>query len=193
MMQHVASGDNARCNKSGGTQRLKQARAAEALGINRSSLKRYLDRYPELMGEDGKVDLDRVRQHRADNPDVVDAARKVEEHKVARPKADGRRMETKSRLDEAKAQQAELDLAERLGQVVDPGEMLDAVAEAGNFLRERLINVDFVLAERLASEIDPRQIRALLQQERRDLATELKKKFDAIVQAASKGNAHEPS
>lgn len=181
-MQQVASGDNARCNEmGGGTQRLKSAQAAQELGINRSSLKRYLDQYPELLGEDGKVDLEQLRQHRADNPNVADAVRKVEQRQAARPKADSGRTHAKSRLDETKAIQADLDLAERLNQVVDPGEVIDAISEAGNYLRDKLLAVDPILCERLAAETDPRVIRAIEQEDRTKIMGEVLAKFEAAI------------
>jgi len=182
-MQQVASDDNARCNETVAAQRLKPAQAAAKLGINRSSLKRYLDTYPELMPDGKTVDLEQVRKHRADNPSVIDAVRKVEERETSKPKpaALGGRTESKSRLEDAKAISAELDLAERLGQLVDPGEMLDAVAEAANFLRENFSGVDPNLCERLASETDPRQIRVVIEAHYRKILAEVKDKFDAIV------------
>ena len=84
-------------------------------------------------------------------------------------------------LEDAKAISAELDLAERLGQLVDPGEMLDAVAEAANFLRENFSGVDPNLCERLASETDPRQIRVVIEAHYRKILAEVKDKFDAIA------------
>ena len=176
-MQLVAPDNDARCNASG---RRTPYTAAQELGINRSSLKRYLDQYPELLSDDGKVDLEQLRQHRADNPNVADAVRKVEQRQAARPKAadaSGGRTHAKSRLDETKAIQADLDLAERLNQVVDPGELVDAVSEAANYLRDKFLAVDPILCERLAAESDPRVIRAIEREERERIMAEVQAKF----------------
>jgi hypothetical protein len=176
-MQQVASGDGARCNKAG---RLKPGTAALGLGINRSTLKRYLDQYPELLGDDGKVDLEQLRKHRTDNPNVADAVRKVEQRHATQPKPSetgSGRTHAKSRLDETKAIQADLDLAERLNQVVDPGEIVDAISEAGNYLRERFTAADPILCERLAAESDPRQIKAVLEEEHGKIMAEVQAKF----------------
>ena len=174
MMQQVASGDNARCNNPA---RLKSGTAAQALGINRSSLKRYLDQYPELLGDDGKVDLEQVRQHRADNPNVADAVRKVEQRQVVRSKPEAGRTGAKSRLEEARAVEAEIDLAERLQQLVDPGDAVDAISEAANYLRDKFTTVDPILCERLASESDSRLIRSILEEENRKIMAEVQAKF----------------
>jgi hypothetical protein len=180
-MQLVAPDEEARCNASG---RRTPYTAAQELGINRSSLKRYLDQYPELLGDDGKVDLAQLRAHRADNPNVADAVRKVEQRHATQPKpaeTGAGRTHAKSRLDETKAIQADLDLAERLNQVVDPGEIVDAISEAGNYLRERFTAADPILCERLAAESDPRQIKAVLEEEHRKVMTEVQAKFAAAA------------
>jgi hypothetical protein len=179
-MQHVAPEETSRCNNPA---RLKPGTAAQELGINRSSLKRYLDQYPELL-DNGTVDLEQLRRHRADNPNVADAVKKVAQRQATRPKASdsaGGRSHAKSRLDETKAIQADLDLAERLNQVVDPGEVVDAISEAGNYLRERFIAADPILCERLAAESDPRQVKAILEEENRKIMAEVQAKFAAAA------------
>lgn len=110
------------------------------MGINRSSLKRYLDQYPELLAVDHTVNVEEVRRHRADNPRVIESAEAESAQQTAKLPRAGRlqgRADAKARLDEARAQQAELDLAVRQGELVDPREMVDAIAEAGNFLRDK--------------------------------------------------------
>lgn len=198
MMQQVAPPNSVCCNEIPQRKhatRVKCAQAARELGINRSSLKRYLDQYSELLDADHTVDLEELRRHRDDNPRVVEAAEAIEAEAVreSRPvspksaRSEGKtgRSDAKARLDEARAQQAELDLAIRRGELVDPGEMLDAISEAGNFLRDKFTSVDFVLCEKLASETDPLVVKSILSDHNRSIVMQVCQMFANIAKPKS--------
>ncbi len=164
-MQQVAAVAGVACNKS---DRIKPAKAAKLLGINRSSLHRYLDRYRELLDERGLVNFEEVKQHRADNP-LIEAA---ETEKPARtsqaPETESRRGH-KHRLEEIKTWEAEREYARSLGQLVDPTAMIDELNESAVALRDKFMAPDPVLCERLAGESDPRAVAQLLREENRKM------------------------
>jgi hypothetical protein len=194
VMQQVAPTNSGCCNEIPQRKhatRVKCAQAARELGINRSSLKRYLDQYPELLDAERTVDLEELRRHRADNPRVVEAAEEAEAAESqeirslpSQSKGTGR-SDAKARLDEARAQQAELDLAIRRGELVDPGDMLDAISEAGNFLRDKFTAVDFVLCEKLASETDPLVVKSILSDHNRSIVMQVRQMFANIAKPKS--------
>lgn len=178
-MQHVAPDDAARCNNSG---RVTQAEAARRLEINRSSIKRYLDEYPELLAADGTIDFAELKKHRGDNPRIADPSRAPSERKPPKeaPGGAGRRG-NKARLEEIRAWEAERDWAVSIGQLVDPTRQLDAAVEAAAALRDRAMAPEPTLCERLAEERDPRAVQALLRETNRamldDFIVALKKLF----------------
>jgi len=165
-MQQVASNGTEGCNKFG---RVKPGRAAEILGLQRSTMKRYLDRNPELRDADGLVDLEALKAHRADNPAVAGEAGPLMAAAAA-PKGEGQgRRSNKQRIEEIRRLEAERDWALSIGTLVDPSQIIDAVTEAGATLRDRLMAPDYVLCERLAEERDPRAIQAVLREINRAL------------------------
>jgi hypothetical protein len=162
-MQQVAAVAGVACNNSG---RIKPADAARRLEINRSTLKRYLDRYPELVDERGHVDFDELARHRADNPQIADAeGAKPPKHSQSAETGD--RRGNKHRLEEIKTWEAEREFARTIGQLVDPTAMTDALAEAAVALRDKFMAPDPVLCERLAGETDPRTVATLLRESNR--------------------------
>ncbi|MBN9568712.1 MAG: hypothetical protein J0H79_14020 [Alphaproteobacteria bacterium] len=157
-MQQVAAVAGVACNNSS---RIKPAEAARRLEINRSTLKRYLDRYPNLVDERGWVDFDELRQHRLDNPQIADAAT-AKAPKPAQSEDTAARRGNKHRLEEIRAWEAEREWAKSIGQLVDPMAMVDELAESAVAMRDRFMAPDPVLCERLAGESDPRVIMQLL-------------------------------
>ncbi|HEY1630810.1 MAG TPA: hypothetical protein VGF56_05810 [Rhizomicrobium sp.] len=162
-MQQVAPDDAARCNTSG---RVKPAEAARLLGINRSSLSRYLQQYEGLLDAEGTVDVAQLKQHRADNPRIADASASSSEAKPAKADHPTRRG-GKHRLEEIKTWEAERDWAVSINQLVDPTKQLDAVVEAASALRDRMMGPEPVFCERLAEERDPRTIQSILREANR--------------------------
>lgn len=183
-MQHVAPDSATRCNTVG---RVTPAKAATLLRKNRSSIKRYLDEYPELLGADGLVDFEAVQRHRADNPRIADQVHgetaEPKPSKASVAPAGGRR-DSKHRLEEIKAWEAEREWALSIGQLVDPSKMLDGATVAAMALRDKLMAPDFVLCERLAEERDPRVIQSLLRETNRGLVEEFIAALRKIVAPA---------
>jgi hypothetical protein len=166
-MQQVAAVADVACNKNA---RIKAAAAARRLGLNRSSLKRYLDRYPELVDQRGLVDFDVVKKHRDDNPQISDALAESEPRMRAEPMPSdgGSRKGNRNRLEEIKTWEAERDYAKDTGQLVDPSAIIDAISEAGVALRDKLMAPDPDLCERMAGS-DPRTVATLWREENRKL------------------------
>ncbi len=157
--------------------------AARALELSHSTVSRYVKRYPELdHGNGGRplVDVAELRQHRIDNLNVG----QVEE--AVRPAAPALRQTVagtpapaepngsgpaaiynseRARREAANATKAELELAEKLGQVTSIQEVETAVFEAGQLLRDSLETRNMQLAERLARMDDPLAIQALLDEQ----------------------------
>lgn len=169
-------------------QRVKPARAAALLKKNRSTIKRYLDNHQGLLGEDGLVDFETLQQHMGDNPSVIDRAALDETPKSAKPAPGGRR-ESKHRLDEIRAWEAERDWALSTGQLVDPAKLFDAVTVAAMALRDKMMAPDFVLCERIAEERDPRAIQTLLRETNRGLVEEAIASLRKIVAPQQSGDA----
>ena len=85
-MQQVAAPGATNCNMPA---RIKPAEAARQLKLNRSSLKRYFDQYPELLDAAGTVDIAELQQHRADNPRITVSSASSEDAGVSRSAGGG--------------------------------------------------------------------------------------------------------
>lgn len=165
-------------------ERIKRGKCAGLLGIERSTLNRYLDNYPELVDERGLVELEEVRKHRADNPGVAQASESAPKEPKS-PASIVSRQGSKHRLEEVKVWQTELEWAKQVGQVVDPTEMLDQVSEAAVALRDKFMAPDPVLCERIAGETDPRAVMTLLREANRAQLEEFAATMKRVVSDAS--------
>jgi hypothetical protein len=179
-MQHVAPADAARCNNAG---RVKPAEAARKLKINRSSLSRYLQQYDTLLDDAGLVDLEELRQHRADNPRIADqsaAQGDAGDAPKSKSAATASRKGAKGRVDEIRAWEAERDWAQSIGQLIDPSKLQDEALDAVTALRDKLMAPEQTLCERLAEERDPLVVKQLLRETNRALIDDLKTDFAKI-------------
>ena len=144
-------------------ERVKPAEAARRLNLARSTVKRYLDEYPELKGDDGLIDYRELAKHRGDNPRTNEAPDVTPRKPAAPPKQTGRSA-AKQRLEEASAEIREIELAKMRGELVDAGLIGDAVTEAAMMLRDKLTMPDLVTCEKFAAEQNPRAIQAMFRE-----------------------------
>lgn len=157
--------------------------AAKALGVNKSTISRYVAANPELnhaeAGKPPAVDIDELSAHRGNTvnklmsgnhaSDLIDEGDNDEDKP---PQLIGY-AKSKAEREAANASMAQLQLAERVGQVCDKAGTEDAAYELGQMLTELLNSRNRRLADELATMADPREIRARLDAEDRDLLGEL--------------------
>lgn len=168
------------------------AEAARRLGVNRSSIKRYLDKYPELVSStDGRtkyVDPDRLAAHREENINPAiqhnhagEPGIREEPPPTSPPSAplpedaldetlageDGQQPTTQSeayrRYNLARARRQELEYEKEIGNVVPREEVERAVRQASQLLREQAATSARKLADKLASLDAPSDVRAAIQ------------------------------
>lgn len=146
-------------------QRVRPAEAARQLGLNKSTISRWLKKHPALLGDDGLVDVEELRAHRDGqiNPNLQTRGPAAE----ARDAPDAAPTETprdhRARYEKARADDAELDLAERLGETLRRRDVEAAVAEAAATLNQAATRVCRDRAERLVRIDDPRAMQTELE------------------------------
>ena len=155
--------------------------AARALGLNPSTVSRYLKDHPELTrGSDTRplVALNELRQHRSDNTNparrrshavtpgdhvgrLLDANGPASGngHDVAPPAYTAAKAARESVL----AYRARLDLDEKVATLCVRGEIEEATAAAVQALRRRLSDLAPRLAEEIAALGEPREIQARME------------------------------
>lgn len=166
--------------------------AARELGLNASTVSRYLARNPELnRGTDARplVDVAELRDHRAGNVNFAMSGNHVgrllddpdDDGEAVAPAPSGERRspargtysQAKAARETIQARTAQLVLEEKLRAIVSRSAVEDAAFEAGQLLQAELAARNKVLAERLATTDDPRAIRAMLDDEDRKLLDRL--------------------
>lgn len=169
--------------------------AAGALGLNKSTISRYLDKYPELNratpGAPPRVDVEELRRHREAHVDAAragshagrlievpasaigtgrEAAEEAEDGAgESRAGAGASYARAKTVHMVATAKRAQLDLQERLGRTAAIEEVERAGFELGLLVREQLDARREALAEDLAGLTDPAIAAARLDQADRQL------------------------
>ena len=147
--------------------RVKRAEAARTLGLNKSTVTRWVQEHPALLNDDGTVSLEQLRQHRdlTVNPKLVTRGPQVvpgdgaPQTGLIRPAGLN---DVRSRTESAKAESAELDLAERLNLTLRRDEVEDAVAAAGQMMKQIAQRLVRERAEALARINDVRQMERAL-------------------------------
>ncbi|MCU0909807.1 MAG: hypothetical protein MUE98_00240 [Rhodobacteraceae bacterium] len=178
--------------------RITRAEAARQLGINKSTVTRWVAKHPALADERGLVLVDEIRAHRDAmiNPKLQTrgptgaqeqdgAAPQRQETADKRPSINDHR----SRTEAAKAIEAELDLAERLGLTVRRDDVERAVASAGETIRQKAAQIVRDRAERLARIDDPRAMERALDDLMRDLMSEAAAALSAAAQSVEERSA----
>jgi hypothetical protein len=156
-------------------ERVTRAEAARALALNRATVTRLVQKNPALLDDAGRVDLDELRQLR---DATVNPKLQTKGAAAAGPTLN----DTRSRTEAAKAETAELDLADRLGLTLRRDEVESAVAAAGAELRQVAFQMARDRAETIAAAQDVREVEKLLDAMMRDL---LERAANALTLAAA--------
>lgn len=145
-------------------ERVTRAKAARLLGVDKSTMTRWVQHHPALLGDDGLVDLQQLRQHRDTviNP-KLQTRKAATGIAAAAPAPAGPNLNLhRERGEYAKAVNQELDLAERLKLTLVRAEVESAVKDAGEALRRTAATIARDEAEKLARIEDPRQMERAL-------------------------------
>ena len=174
--------------------------AARELGCNHSTVSRYVKSNPELNhGSDKrpKVNLAELREHREETVNVAKSgshAGRLLGEESDQSDSDSGPGERKLTYSHAKAtreaigaQNARIDLDEKLGRLVPRAEVEAIAYDAGQMLQGDLLELGQQLAERLVAMNDAREIAALIESEHRrvlaKLASALRDEGDAVAAA----------
>jgi hypothetical protein len=157
-------------------QRVTRAEAARALALNRATVTRLVQKNPALLDDTGRVNLEELRALRdaTVNPKL--------QTKGAAADRSSTLNDTRTRTEAAKAETAELDLADRLGLTLRRDEVEAAVASAGAELRQVAFQMARDRAETIAAAQDVREVEKLLETMMRDL---LERAANALTLAAA--------
>lgn len=185
--------------------------AARELGLDKSTISRYVRAHPELLRSDGQrkgVVLDELRRHRAANVNEAKSANHIGgiealqaaallspalEEPAAGAGANALPAPgslAAERVAEARARRRllELDLARKERRYRDVEEIAGALTDVGIAVRNRLMSLPHELADELARIQDPAEVRGCLQAALRKrlevLAIELRRLADEEDRAA---------
>ncbi|MGE4085973.1 MAG: hypothetical protein AB7H93_23555 [Vicinamibacterales bacterium] len=178
--------------------------AADIVGVNKSTLSRYLEQHPSLVRQrNGKaklVDPDEVKAHRERhvNPAMAgnhagrlqgDDAGDDEDDDAPAPgggdqAASGGLTAARTDREKLKAQRERIAFARELGQIVDRAAVESMALSAATMVRERLAIMTRRVAERLAALRDAREVAAVLNEEH---AAVLKALAEALRDEATEG------
>lgn len=190
MLQHVAASAATFSGAAVGREasvRVHQAEAARQLGVNRSSLSRYLKEYESLVDSDGKVDVDEIRAHRDANLRVPEtSARPAAAKRSDSTATRTRHSESKARRAELEVERLELELAKEAGELVEAAAIVEPVIEATGLMRDKLLMPEISLGERLAAERDPTVCCSLVAEYNRAQLDECVKALEASKKTAER-------
>lgn len=161
-------------------ERVTRAAAARTLELNKSTVTRWVKDHPALLDDSGLVNVDELRQHRdlTINPKLqtrrADGGARITRTIGSAPDYDpdrsGRSLnDSRGRAETAKAETAELDLAERLSLTLRRDEVEAAVMAAGEILKQTAQRLARERAETFVRINDVRQMQKALEDLLRDL------------------------
>jgi len=170
-------------------ERMTRVAAARALGVNKATVTKWVQKHPALLGDDGLLDLDELKAHRAQ---VVDqrlatsgrAAAGSEMVEDRRPSSRASANDFRARTEAAKAEAAELDLAERLGRTLRRDEVESAIADAVTAMADTAATLARERAERLARIGDVREMEAALTALTDEMRDRLSERLASMAQSA---------
>lgn len=131
------------------------------LGVDKATVTRLVQQQPALLGEDGLVDPEELRRVREATRHPGLQTRGA----AAAPAGNGRSAglnAVRERTEQAKAQTAELDLAERLGLTLRRDDVVASVAAAGQVMKQTASQLARDAAERLVRIDDVRAMERAL-------------------------------
>jgi len=152
-------------------ERMTRAAAARELQIDKSTLTRWVQKHPALVGDDGLVDLAELRDHRDQVANPALQTRLKHRTPAATRESPGRESlnDHRSRGEAAKAVSAELDLADRLKLTLSRQDVESQIAQAGELLKRKASELAKDRAEALARIEDPRAMERALDDMMRSL------------------------
>ena len=149
-------------------QRITRSEAAQSLGVNKSTITRWVQKHPALLDENGRVSLEELKRHRDTVVNPALQTRGVSgsgEPPMAPPAAQAPAAsmnDHRARKEEVRAAEAELDLAERVKATLRRSDVEQAISEAAELLRQRAMRLVRDRAEHLARIDDVRAMEAAL-------------------------------
>ncbi len=153
-------------------ERMTRAAAARELGIDKSTLTRWVQKHPALVGDDGLVDLAELREHRdaVANPKLQTRGGGASAQ-TGQIRGSGATAvnDHRARGEAAKAISAELDLADRLKLTLVRADVESQIAQAGEVLRRKAAEIAKERAEALARIENPRAMERALDEMMRRL------------------------
>jgi hypothetical protein len=153
-------------------ERVTRAEAARQMNVNKSTISRWVEKHPALLNEDGLVSVTDLEEHRATmvNPALQTKTVLKTTSRKAKPNAIVHSVnDHRARREEARATEAELDLAERLKLTLRRSDVEAAVAEAGDLLRQKAGQLVRDRAELMAKIDDVRAMERALDDLMREL------------------------
>lgn len=137
-------------------QRVRQSEAARQLGVNRSTVSRWIKRTPSLEDEHGLVSIEELEEHRKGvlNPAMQTKATPATKRQHAGPSLNDHR----ARREEARAEREEIELAEKRQLTLLRADVEAKLAVAGGLLRQGAAQLARDKAEELARIDDVREM-----------------------------------
>lgn len=163
-------------------ERVSRAEAARQIGVDKATITRLVKANPALLDDAGQVSVAEIAnlrqatvnpklQTRTGRQDKAPDLGDVPNLNIAR-----------NRAETVKAEIAEMDLADRLGRTLRREDVENAVAAAGNLLRQNAFSIARDRAELLARIEDPREMERALEDLMREV---LEKGVQALTLAAA--------
>lgn len=175
--------------------RTSRAQAARELGLDKATITRWCQKHPALLDEHGLVSVEELREHRLTvvNPKLqtrvaATAAAETTPATLSPEPAGPSLNDHRTRKERVQADDAELDLAERLGLTLRRDDVERAIAEAGDVMRKTAAQMVRDRAERLSVVDDARAMERALEDMMRDLMAAISA---ALAEACSSGDRPE--
>ena len=146
--------------------RVRQSEAARRLGVNRSTVSRWVKRNPDLEDQDGFVSIEELSEFRNS---IVNPIMRSDPLASSTPtKSVTSLNDHRARREEARAELEELQLAEKRSLILRRSDVEAKLAAAGTFLRQHASHLARDHSERLALISDVREMERALDGMMRD-------------------------
>lgn len=163
-------------------ERVSRAEAARQIGVDKSTITRLVKDNPALLDDAGQVSVAEIAELRQTTVNPKLQTRTGKRPQTAEDAVPTGLNQARGRTETVKAEIAELNLAERLGQTLRRDDVENAIAAAGNLLRQNAFAVARDKAELLARIDDPREMERALEDLMREV---LEKGVQALTLAAT--------
>lgn len=163
-------------------ERVSRAEAARQIGVDKATITRLCKANPALLDDAGQVSVAEIASLRQATVNPKLQTRTGPQGKVSSADDVQNLNSARNRAETVKAEIAEMDLADRLGRTLRREDVENAVAAAGNILRQNAFQVARDRAESLARIEDPREMERALEDLMREV---LEKGVQALTLAAA--------